>query len=69
MHYLVVTLQIVSICSWQRKYNDSSRPVASGGGPGGRTVNPVSTMRADYAHHSTKCPPEFSDLTTALGSI
>ena len=66
MHYLVVTLQIVS--SWQRKYNDSSRPVASGGA-GWQNSNPVSTSRADYAHHSTKCPSEFSDLATVLGSI
>ena len=47
------------------------RPVASGGAGGhvpvfGRTVNPISTRGADYAHHSTKCPPGFSDLATAL---
>ena len=33
----------------------------------GRTVNPISTRGADYAHHSTTSPlPGFSDLATAL---
>ena len=32
----------------------------------GRTVNPISTRGADYAHHSTSSPPGFSDLATAL---
>ena len=31
-----------------------------------RTVNPISTRGADYAHHSTTSPPKFSDLATAL---
>ena len=41
------------------------RPVASGGGAHapppvfGRTVNPISTRGADYAHHSTTSPPDF----------
>ena len=30
------------------------------------TYNPISTRWADYDHHSTTSPPEFSDLTTAL---
>ena len=54
----------------------SFRPVASGGARGacappvfGRTANPISTRGADYAHHSTKCPPRFSDLATALTCI
>ena len=32
----------------------------------GRTVNPISTRGADYAHHSTTSPLKFSDLATAL---
>jgi hypothetical protein len=32
----------------------------------GRTVNPISTRGAYYAHHSTTNPPKFSDLATAL---
>jgi hypothetical protein len=32
----------------------------------GRTVNPISTRGADYAHHSTTNPLKFSDLATAL---
>ena len=32
-----------------------------------RSVNPISTKGADYAHHITTWPPhEFSDLPTAL---
>ena len=32
----------------------------------GQTVNPISTMGVDYAHHSTTSPPGFSDLATGL---
>ena len=32
----------------------------------GRSVNPISARRADYAHHITTCPSGFSDLPTAL---
>ena len=32
----------------------------------GRTVNPISTRGADYAHYSTTSLPGFSDLATAL---
>ena len=32
----------------------------------GRIVNPISTRGADYAHHSTTSPLNFSDLATAL---
>ena len=32
----------------------------------GRTVNPISTRGADFAHHSTTSPLKFSDLATAL---
>ena len=32
----------------------------------GRTVNPISTRGADYAHHSTTSPLGFSDIATAL---
>ena len=28
----------------------------------GRSVNPISTRGADYAHHSTTCPPDFWPL-------
>ena len=49
------------------------RPVASGGAGGarappvfGRTVNPISTRGADYAHHITTGRPGLSDLPTAL---
>ena len=35
----------------------------------GRTVNPISTREADYAHHSTTSPFGFSNLATALGWI
>ena len=41
------------------------RPVASGGAGAvfGRTVNPISTRGADYAHHFTTPPtPRFSDI-------
>ena len=48
------------------------RAVASGGALAplvfGRTVNPISTRGADYAHHITTGPPGFSDLPTALDS-
>ena len=46
---------------------------SSGGGWGAsappnfdRSVNPISTRGADYAHHSTTSPPGFSDLATGL---
>ena len=52
------------------------RPVASGGAGGarappvfGRTVNPISTRRADYTHHRTTSPSGFSDLATVLLSV
>ena len=32
----------------------------------GRTVNPITTRGADYAHHSTTSPLKLSDLVTAL---
>ena len=32
----------------------------------GQTINPISTKGADYTHHSTTCPPGFSDLATGL---
>ena len=31
-----------------------------------KSLNPLSTRGADYAHHSTTSPPGFSDLSTAL---
>ena len=31
-----------------------------------RSVNPISTRGADYAHHSNTSPPGFSDLATGL---
>ena len=31
-----------------------------------RTVGPISTRGADYAHHITNCPPGSSDFSTAL---
>ena len=34
-----------------------------------RSVNPISTGVADYAHHITTCSPGFSDLPTALQLI
>ena len=38
---------------------------AGGAGPPpvlGRTVKPISTRGADYAHHSTTSPPNFQTL-------
>ena len=32
----------------------------------GRSVNPISTRGADYAHHSTTCPPGFLTLAASL---
>ena len=32
----------------------------------GRSVNPISTRGADYAHHSTTCPPGFLALAAPL---
>ena len=32
------------------------------GGWGGQTVNPISTMGTDYAHHSTTSSPDFRTL-------
>ena len=32
----------------------------------GRSDNPISIRRADYAHNITTCPPTFLDLPTAL---
>ena len=32
----------------------------------GRTINPISTRGADYAHHINTSPPKFLDLATAL---
>ena len=35
-----------------------------------RSVNPISTGGADYAHHSTtSLPPKFSDLATGLDYV
>ena len=45
--------------------NFQYRAVASWGGGGavfGRTVNPISTRGADYAHHSTTSPPPPPDF-------
>ena len=49
------------------------RPVGARGAEGamaspnsGRSVNPIYTRRANYAHHSTTGPHEFSDLPTVL---
>ena len=42
-------------------------PSQAGGAPlFGRSVNPISTRGADYAHHSTTSPHGFSDLATAV---
>ena len=35
----------------------------------GRSVDPISTRRANYAQHITTCPLGFSDLLTALSCI
>ena len=50
------------------------RPVASMGAGGarappvfGRSVNPISTREAHYAHHITKFHPGFSDLASSDG--
>ena len=32
----------------------------------GRSVNSISTRGADYAHHSTTCPPGFLTLAASL---
>ena len=32
----------------------------------GRSVNPILTRGADYAHHITACPPGFENLTASL---
>ena len=51
-----------------------SRPVGAGGAMAppylGRSVKPISTRGADYAHQiiTTVPPPGFSDLPTALMS-
>ena len=43
------------------------RRVASGGPPlFDRSVNPISTKMVTLSPPSTMCPPEFSDLATAL---
>ena len=36
------------------------------GVPFGKSVNPISTRRADCAHHITTCTAGFSELPTAL---
>ena len=62
----------MSVCSenWD---SFVGRPVTSRGSGGtrahpvfGRSVNPISTRGAHYAHHITTCHPGFSDLATAL---
>jgi hypothetical protein len=46
------------------------RHVASGGPPlFDRSVNPISTKGGTLSPPSTMCPPEFSDLATALKTI
>ena len=35
----------------------------------GGAVKPIPTRGTDYAHHSTRCPPRFLDLATALKNI
>jgi hypothetical protein len=35
----------------------------------GRSVNPVPTRGADYAHHIIACPPGFENLTASLAVI
>ena len=32
----------------------------------GSSVNPIPSRGADYAHHSTACPPGFENLTVSL---
>ena len=32
----------------------------------GRSVNPISTRGADYAHHNIACPPGFENVTASL---
>ena len=32
----------------------------------GSSVNPITTRGADYAHHSTTCPPGFLTLGASL---
>ena len=44
-----------------------SRPAGAGGAMSpppdfGRSVNPISSRGADYAHHITACPPRFGNL-------
>ena len=49
------------------KIRQGRRKREAGGAPVfGRTVNPISTRGAHYAHRITKCHPGFSDLATGL---
>ena len=64
-------LKLKTITILRQKLIQVCRAVASGGRPPpvfGRTVIPMSTREADYAHHSTTSPPGFSDLVTGLCS-
>ena len=35
----------------------------------GRSVNPISTKGADFAHQIILAPPDFQDLPTALTQV
>ena len=53
-------------------YRDAARGGAGGAAAPpdfGRSVNPISTRGADYAHHSTTCPPGFLTLAASLVKI
>ena len=36
---------------------------------GGKSVNPIPTRGANYAHHITACPPGFENLMVSLNSF
>ena len=56
MHHIGIGKELSFLNSW------TTQGCRSRGA--GRTVNPISTRGADYAHHSTTSPPGFSDFAT-----
>ena len=40
-----------------------------GGGPGGSSINPITTRAADYAHHITASPPGFEIPAASLNMM
>ena len=65
-------IEVINTTLFDQKIQKDSSPVGAGIAMAPpdfeRSVNPISTRRADYAHHITTGPPGFSEIPTALDS-